>query len=87
MSESFYSKRFEKNVWLTNHAIESMAKRRITLFEVKKLIETGEYRVLQGSHGWVYGDFSQREDNLVCAAVVNEKAIIIKTVMVQWQVR
>ena len=43
MSESFYSKRFGKNVWLTNHAIESMAKRKVTLSDVKNLIEQGEY--------------------------------------------
>jgi hypothetical protein len=29
VSESFASKRFGKTVWLTNHAIESMAKRRL----------------------------------------------------------
>ena len=28
MSESFYSDRFCKKVWLTNHAIEMMAKRK-----------------------------------------------------------
>lgn len=87
MSESFYSEKFKKNVWLTNHAIESMAKRRITLFEVKKLIESGEYRELKGSHCWIYYNFPERDDNLVCAAAVDEEAIIIKTVMVQWQVR
>jgi hypothetical protein len=87
MGESFYSERFQKNVWLTNHAIESMAKRKITLPEVKKLIETGEYRELKGSHGWIYYNFPEREDNLVCAAVIDENAVIIKTIMVQWQVR
>ncbi len=87
MSESFYSGRFEKNVWLTNHAIEAMAKRKITLPEVKKLIESGDYRKKKGSHGWIYFDFPDRVDNLVCAAIVEENAIIIKTIMIQWQVR
>jgi hypothetical protein len=31
MSESFHSARFGKRVWLTNHAIEAMAKRHVTL--------------------------------------------------------
>ena len=35
MSESFYSDKYQKNVWLTNHAIESMAKRQIILPEIK----------------------------------------------------
>ena len=44
MSESFYSDRFCKKVWLTNHAIEMMAKRKITLSDVNVLIEKGEYK-------------------------------------------
>jgi len=43
MSESFNSDRFNKKVWLTNHAIESMSKRKVTLDEVKRLIEFGDY--------------------------------------------
>ncbi|MBN4079175.1 DUF4258 domain-containing protein [Beggiatoa alba] len=87
MSESFYSERFKKNVWLTNHAIESMAKRRITLPEVKKLIESGEYRRLKGPRCWIYYDFPERDDNLLYAAIVDEKSINTKTIMVQWKVR
>lgn len=86
MSESFYSKKFKKNVWLTNHAIEAMAKRKITLPDIKILIESGEY-TNNGSHGWIYFEFSERVDNLVCAAVVEEDAIIIKTIMIRWQLR
>ena len=87
MSESFYSKRFGKNVWLTNHAIEAMAKRKITLPEVKELIEFGSYKSVAKSHGWIHYDFTERNDNLVCAAVVDEKAITIKTIMIEWQER
>lgn len=43
MSDAFHSARFGKNVWLTNHVIESMAKRNVTLAEVKRLIEEGQY--------------------------------------------
>jgi hypothetical protein len=87
MSESFYSEKFGKNIWLTNHAIEAMAKRKITLPEVKKLIELGDYRDVKGEHGWIYCKFSERDDNLMCAAVVNKEAIIIKTLMIRWSVR
>ncbi len=87
MSESFYSKRFDKNVWLTNHAIEAMTKRKITLPEVKILIESGDYKSVEKLYGWIYYDFPERNDNLVCAAIINEKAIIIKTIMIRWQVR
>ncbi|MBT7207872.1 MAG: hypothetical protein HN868_10995 [Gammaproteobacteria bacterium] len=87
MSESLYSERFGKNVWLTNHAIEAMAKRKVTLPEVKILIELGNYKSVEKSHGWIYHGFSEREDNLVCSAIVNEKAIIIKAIMIRWQLR
>ena len=87
MSESFHSNRFSKIVWLTNHAIESMAKRRITLNEIKQLIEKGEYQIKDEPHGWIFHHFSARSDNLICAAIVHEKTIIIKTVMINWRER
>jgi len=87
MGESFYSNRFEKNVWLTNHAIEAMVKRNIILPEIKILIESGEYRKNKDSHGWIYFEFPERDDNLVCAAVIDADAIIVKTIMVRWKER
>ena len=39
MSESYYSQRFEKTIWITNHAIESMNKRAVTLD--KAVVELG----------------------------------------------
>jgi hypothetical protein len=51
MSDAFHSARFGKKVWLTNHAIESMAKRNVTLAEVKTLIEEGSYQIPAQSHG------------------------------------
>ena len=87
MSEAFDSLRFGKKVWLTNHAIESMAKRNVTLAEVKHLIEEGQFREKEASHGWIFHHFESRRDNLVCAAVANEQAIIVKTVMVNWKER
>jgi len=87
MSGSFHSEKLGKKVWLTNHAIEAMAKRNITMPEVKKLVELGECREMACQHGWIYYEFPERDDNLMCAAVVNEEAIIIKTLMIRWQVR
>ena len=87
MSESFHSNRFDKIVWLTNHAIESMAKRQITLPEIKQLIEQGEYRVKEEPHGWIFHHFSTSRDNLNRAEEVEKQAIIIKTVMINWQER
>jgi hypothetical protein len=87
VSETFDSLRFGKKVWLTNHAIESMAKRKVTLAEVKRLIEEGQYRAKEASHGWIFHHFEARQDNLVCAAIAKEQAIIVKTVMINWKER
>jgi len=64
-----------------------MAKRGVTLAEVKRLIEEGEYRAKEASHGWIFHNFESRRDNLVCAAVATEQAIIVKTLMVNWKER
>jgi hypothetical protein len=87
MSESFASHRFGRTVWLTNHAIEAMAKRQVTLAEVKQLIEQGEYRAKSQTDGWIFKQFDARSDNLVCAAVVTKQAVIVKTIMVNWTER
>jgi len=64
-----------------------MAKRKITLSDVNVLIEKGDYKENSVAQGWIYYNFPEREDNLVCAAIVNEKAVIIKTIMIRWQER
>nr|VFJ43176.1 MAG: protein of unknown function (DUF4258) [Candidatus Kentron sp. FW]VFJ69703.1 MAG: protein of unknown function (DUF4258) [Candidatus Kentron sp. FW] len=78
--ESFQSARFGKRVWLTNHAIESMAKRDVTLHEIMRLIEEGEYRAKGETHGWIFRHFPKRGDNLMCAAVVNKQTIIVNRI-------
>jgi hypothetical protein len=57
MSEAFHSTRFGKRVWLTNHAIEAMAKRRVTLDQVKTLVELGTYLDKGEGHGWIFHRF------------------------------
>ena len=87
MTDVFHSQRFDKKVWLTNHAIESMAKRNITLNEIKTLIEEGLFEIKEYPHGWIFHHFAARIDNLVCAAIVDQQAIVIKTVMINWKIR
>jgi len=87
MSEVFQSTRFGKRVWLTNHAIESMAKRRVTLDQVKTLVELGTYLDKGDGNGWIFHRFEERGGDLVCAAVVTGQAIIVKTIMIHWTER
>ena len=38
-------------------------------------------------NGWIFHRFEERGDNLICAAVVTGKAIIVKTIMIHWTER
>lgn len=64
-----------------------MSKRNVKLSEVKELIEFGELKEKTHNNAWIYHRFTHREDNLVCAAVVNNDALIIKTVMINWDIK
>ena len=45
------------------------------------LIDTGEIREKDAMRLWIAKRYPDRDDNLVCAAVVLEAAVIVKTVM------
>jgi len=49
------------------------------------LIETGECREKDKQRLWLFKAFPDRDDNLICAAVVLEKELVIKTVMIRWE--
>ena len=45
------------------------------------LIETGETRYKDASRLWIYKRYADRNDNLLCAVVVLEHSVVVKTVM------
>ena len=51
------------------------------------LVETGELRYETDQHLFLFKQLPGRHDNLVCAAAVDEAALVIKTVMVNWALR
>jgi len=79
-----FSQRFQKNVRLTHHVRARMEKRDISLELLLNLIETGDVRYKSESDLWIYRQYSERADNMVCAAVVVGQTVIVKTVMVDW---
>ncbi len=79
---SFFSSRFGKNVWLTNHAKKSMVKREIDDATLEYVIELGDVRHTDNSNLWLYCRIEGREDNLLCEAVVEKESIVVKTVMI-----
>tara|TARA_R110002012_G_scaffold160502_5_gene322427 strand:+ start:1291 stop:1551 length:261 start_codon:yes stop_codon:yes gene_type:complete len=76
-----YSTRFKRDVRVTRHAHERMQQRGIDEAQLHELLETGDTRYKDETRLWIAKAFAQRTDNLVCAAVVLEDQLIVKTVM------
>ncbi|MGE0086930.1 MAG: DUF4258 domain-containing protein [Desulfococcaceae bacterium] len=79
------SKRFHKQIYVTHHAAERMKERNITETMLLDIIENGEIKHKDIKRLWIYKEFSERSDNLICAAVVSEDMLVVKTVMINWQ--
>jgi hypothetical protein len=82
-----HSRRFKKGIIVTNHARERMLERDIDESVLLDLIETGELRLADEQHLFIFRSIPARRDNLVCAALVDEDALVVKTVMVNWTLR
>jgi hypothetical protein len=84
---TWHSARFAKSVHLTHHALQRMAHRGLDLGAVANLIETGTVKWKDARHCWIFQQTPGRGDNLVCAAVIIDQAIIVKTIMTHWEER
>jgi hypothetical protein len=80
-----WSARFNKKIIITNHAQARMLERHISGEMLKEIIDTGETKHKDITRIWIFKHYPEREDNLVCAAVESKTALIVKTVMVNWQ--
>jgi hypothetical protein len=76
-----FSVRFNKAVVITQHAQLRMRQRAISVAELQEVIDHGATRFKDETHLWVYMDLPGRSDNLVCAVLVLENAVVVKTVM------
>jgi hypothetical protein len=75
------STRFQRPVILTRHAEQRMAERGISEAMLLEVIDTGGTRYADATHLWAFKAFPARDDNLLCAVLVLESAVVIKTVM------
>ncbi|WP_082021272.1 DUF4258 domain-containing protein [Chromohalobacter japonicus] len=82
-----YCRRFGLDVYVTRHARERMAQRGMTEGVLGELLETGQMRYKDDTRLWIAKAMEGRNDNLVCAAVVLEDRLVVKTVMhhFQWE--
>ncbi len=76
-----FSVRFQKTVVITNHARLRMAQRSISMDELLLVVDTGDTRFKDDTHLWTFKSLPGRNDNLVCAVLVLEDAVVVKTVM------
>ncbi|OQW90002.1 MAG: hypothetical protein BWK72_01855 [Rhodoferax ferrireducens] len=76
-----FSTRFNRPVILTRHASLRMEERQISESELLLVIDTGETRFKDDTHLWAFKHLAERADNLICAVLVLETAVIVKTVM------
>ena len=81
----FFSRRFGRKVWVTNHARERMLRRGIDDKTLERVIEDGEVKHRDEMSMWIFAHIPNRTDNLICAAVVKQTALVVKTVMVNWE--
>ena len=76
-----YSKRFLLEIRISHHAKTRMAERKITEEIILDLVETGNTNYKDDKRLWIYKAYTDRDDNLLCIAVVLESILVIKTVM------
>ncbi len=73
--------RFNAQVQISRHAYTRMAQRHITEELLIELLESGEVRYKDEKRFWTALEVPGRQDNLLCAAVVLEEQLVVKTVM------
>ncbi len=75
------SKRFSRSITITDHARRRMEERAVNETLLLDLIETGTVRRKDDIRLWIAKRYPDRNDNLLCVAVVLETALVVKTVM------
>lgn len=75
------STRFQRLVVISGHAKIRMTERDISEVILLEVIDSGETRYKDSSHLWAFKEFPVRHDNLLCAVLVLEDCVVVKTVM------
>ena len=81
MANTLFSARFQRDVIVTRHARERMTERDVSDTMLMEVIDQGQTRYRDSTHLWAYKSFPERNDDLLCAVVVLEAVVIVKTVM------
>jgi hypothetical protein len=61
--------------------MERLLERNISEALLLEVIDTGDTRYKDETHLWAFKSFPERADNLLCAVLILEDRLIVKTVM------
>ncbi len=81
-----FSNRFVLPIVLTKHALERMQERNVTIEQVVDIVDTGETKFADPTHLWAFKSLANRDDNLICAVLVLEDKVVVKTIMHHFEV-
>ena len=70
---------------VTHHAAQRMLERAVDDETLLLIIDTGATRYSDDVRLWAWLNLPDRDDNLLCLALVLESAVIVKTVMHHWE--
>ena len=76
-----FSNRFQRPIVISSHARIRMVERDISEAMLLEVIDSGDTRYKDATHLWAYKEFPERHDNLLCAVLVLEDQVVVKTVM------
>lgn len=76
-----YSNRFQRPIVISGHAKIRMTEREISEAMLLEVIDSGDTRYKDTTHLWAFKEFPERHDNLLCAVLVLEDRVVVKTVM------
>jgi hypothetical protein len=76
-----FSNRFQRTIVISTHAKIRMSEREISEAMLLEVIDSGDTRYKDTAHLWAFKEFPDRHDNLLCAVLVLEDRVIVKTVM------
>ena len=81
-----FSDRFLRPIVISTHAEIRMKERGISEAMLLEVIDSGDTRYRDATHLWAFKEFPERHDNLLCAVLVLEDRVIVKTVMHHFKV-
>jgi hypothetical protein len=76
-----FSTGFQRPVLISSHAKIRMVERDISEAILLEVIDSGEARFKDETHLWAFKEFPERYGNLLCAVLVLEDCVVVKTVM------